>query len=61
MNPDRISRRLLLKRAAVLGLLAAMERLVPAYALTSAANAGSQIAAQWRDHRSDDRRAVVPP
>jgi CopA family copper-resistance protein len=42
MNPDRISRRLLLKRAAVLGLLAAMERLVPAYALTSAANAGSQ-------------------
>jgi CopA family copper-resistance protein len=44
MNPDRISRRLLLKRAAALGLLAAVERLVPVYALTSAAGAGSQIA-----------------
>jgi CopA family copper-resistance protein len=44
MNADCISRRLLLKRAAALGLLAAAERLVPAYALTSAADAGSQIA-----------------
>lgn len=42
MSSDRISRRLLLRRAAVLGLLATLERLVPAYALTSAANAGSQ-------------------
>jgi len=42
MNPDLISRRLLLKRAAQLGLLAAVERLVPAWALTSAADAGSQ-------------------
>jgi len=44
MNPDHISRRRLLKRVAALGLLAAAERLVPAYALTSAADAGSQIA-----------------
>ena len=44
MNPGHISRRLLLKRAAALGLLAVVERLVPAYALTSAADAGSQIA-----------------
>jgi hypothetical protein len=44
MNPDNVSRRLLLKRAAALGLLAAVERLVPAYALTSTAHAGSQIA-----------------
>ncbi|MEO5863508.1 MAG: copper resistance system multicopper oxidase, partial [Nitrospiraceae bacterium] len=44
MNPDPISRRLLLKRAAALGLLAAAERLVPAYASMSAADAGSQIA-----------------
>ena len=36
MNLDLISRRLLLKRTAVLGLLAAVERLVPAYAVTSA-------------------------
>ena len=42
MNSDFISRRLLLKRAAVLGLLAAVERLVPARAVTSAADAGSQ-------------------
>jgi FtsP/CotA-like multicopper oxidase with cupredoxin domain len=42
MNPDRISRRLLLRRAAALGLLAALEHLVPAHAWTSAANAGSQ-------------------
>lgn len=42
MNSSRISRRLLLKRTAALGLLAAVERLVPAYALTSAAHAGSQ-------------------
>jgi CopA family copper-resistance protein len=44
MNYNPISRRLLLKRAAALGLLAATERLVPAYALTSAAGAGTQIA-----------------
>ncbi len=44
MNPDHISRRLLLKHAAALGLLAAVERLVPAYASMSAADAGSQIA-----------------
>ena len=42
MNPELISRRLLLKCAAVLGLLAAMEPLVPAYAETSATNVGSQ-------------------
>ena len=42
MSSDRISRRLLLKRAAMLGLLATFGRLVPAYALTSAADAGSQ-------------------
>ena len=42
MNPDLISRRLLLKRTATLGLLVAVERLVPAYALTSGTNAGSQ-------------------
>ena len=43
MNLDLISRRLLLKRTAVLGLLAAIERLVPAYAVTSAiVNPGSQ-------------------
>ena len=42
MNPDLISRRLLLKCAATLGLLAAVERLVPAYALTSADHAGAQ-------------------
>ena len=44
MNPGHISRRLLLKRAAALGLLAAAERLAPAYASMSAADAGSQIA-----------------
>ena len=45
MNIDCISRRLLLKRAAALGLLAAVERLAPAYALTNTtANTGSQIA-----------------
>lgn len=43
MNSDLISRRLLLKHAAALGLLGAVERLVPAYALTSTtANPGSQ-------------------
>ncbi len=41
---DHISRRLLLKRTAALGLLAVVERLVPAYALTNAAGAGSQLA-----------------
>lgn len=44
MSSERISRRLLLKRAAVLGLLATVGRLVPAYALTGAAGAGSQTA-----------------
>ena len=44
MNIDCISRRLLLKRAAALGLLAAVERLAPAYALTNTtANTGSQM------------------
>jgi CopA family copper-resistance protein len=43
MNTKHISRRLLLKRTAVLGMLAAVERVVPAYAVTSAANAGSQV------------------
>lgn len=43
MISDRISRRLLLKRAAVLALLATVGRLVPAHALTSAATAGSQM------------------
>jgi CopA family copper-resistance protein len=43
VNPDLISRRLLLKRAGALGLLAAMERLVPAYAVTNTiVNPGSQ-------------------
>ncbi|TKS61208.1 MAG: copper resistance protein CopA [Nitrospira sp.] len=42
MNSDHISRRLLLKRAGALGLFAAMERLVPVYALMSAANTGAQ-------------------
>ena len=43
MNPDRISRRLLLKRATALGLLVAVERLVPAYALpNTTADPGSQ-------------------
>jgi CopA family copper-resistance protein len=44
MNPGHISRRLLLKRAAALGLLAAMERLVPVYASAGAATPGSQVA-----------------
>jgi CopA family copper-resistance protein len=45
MNANRISRRLLLKRAVALGMLAAVERLVPAYALTNTtANSGSQTA-----------------
>lgn len=44
MNPGHISRRLLLKRPAALGLLAVVERLVPAYASMSDADAGSQIA-----------------
>ena len=43
MNPELISRRLLLKYAAVLGLLAAVEWVMPAYVLTSAANTGSQV------------------
>lgn len=38
MNPDVLSRRLLLKRAAALGLLAAVERLVPSYAWAGATN-----------------------
>ena len=43
MNANCISRRLLLKRAATLGLLAVTERLAPAYALTNTtANSGSQ-------------------
>jgi CopA family copper-resistance protein len=43
MNPHLISRRLLLKRATALGLLAAVERLVPAYAVTNTiVNPGSQ-------------------
>ncbi len=42
---DFISRRLLLKHAAALGLLAVVERLVPAYALTNTTiNPGSQTA-----------------
>ena len=45
MNANCISRRLLLKRAATLGLLAVTERLAPAYALTNTtANSGSQAA-----------------
>ncbi len=45
MSFDRISRRLLLKRAAVLGLLAAVEHLVPARVWTSTyATAGLQTA-----------------
>ena len=40
MNADSISRRLLLKRAAALGLLAAVERLAPAYALTNTTEIG---------------------
>ena len=38
MNLNLISRRLLLKRAAALGLVAAMERLVPSYVWASATN-----------------------
>jgi CopA family copper-resistance protein len=38
MNPDLISRRLLLKRAGALGLLAAIERLVSSYVWASATN-----------------------
>ena len=42
MNPDPISRRFLLKCAASLGLLVAMERLLPARAAMSAAHPGAQ-------------------
>ena len=42
MNPELISRRLLLKCIAALGMLTAVERVVPAYAVTSLANAGSE-------------------
>ena len=42
MNPNLISRRLLLKCAAMLGLFAAMERVVPARASITAVRAGSQ-------------------
>ena len=42
MKLDRICRRSLLKRTAALGLMAAVEHLVPARAWTSATNAGSQ-------------------
>jgi len=43
MNAENISRRLLLKRATALGLLVAVERLVPAYALpNTTADPGSQ-------------------
>ena len=45
MNLDLISRRLLLKRVAALGMLATVERLVPAYAVTNTiVNPGSQTA-----------------
>ena len=44
MNPELISRRLLLKRTAVLGLLAAVEEVVPAYAVTNTlVNPGSPV------------------
>jgi CopA family copper-resistance protein len=43
MNAEHFSRRLLLKRVAALGMLAAVERLVPAYAVTNTiVNPGSQ-------------------
>ena len=42
MNAEQISRRVLLKRATALGLLAAVKRLVPAYALNTTADPGSQ-------------------
>src|SRR4249919_1519261 len=42
MNAENISRRLLLKRATALGLLATLERLMPAYALNTTADPGSQ-------------------
>ncbi|MDK2741756.1 MAG: copper resistance system multicopper oxidase [Nitrospira sp. BO4] len=43
MNSDLISRRLLLKRATALGLLAAVERLMPAYAVANTiVNPGAQ-------------------
>ena len=38
MNPDVLSRRLLLKRAAALGLVTALERLVPSYVRASETN-----------------------
>lgn len=45
MKSDLLSRRLLLKRTALLGLLAAVERLVPAYASTNTlVNPGAQTA-----------------
>jgi len=45
MNADFISRRLLLKRAVALGMLAVVERLVSGYALAdTTANSGSQTA-----------------
>jgi CopA family copper-resistance protein len=44
MNPDVLSRRLLLKRAAALGLLAAVERLVPSYAWAGATNVAADTA-----------------
>ncbi len=42
MNPDLISRRVLLKQAGALGLMAAVEHVMPAWALMSTADAGSQ-------------------
>jgi FtsP/CotA-like multicopper oxidase with cupredoxin domain len=43
MNTEHISRRVLLKRVAALGMLTAVERLVPAYAVTNTiVNPGSQ-------------------
>ena len=73
MNSDLISRRLLLKRAAALGLLAAVERLTPAYALANTTiNPGSHTALSGDvidltigeqsfllDGRTGDRKSVV--
>lgn len=42
IQDNRMTRRVSLQRTGALGLLAAVERLVPAWALTSAADAGSQ-------------------
>ena len=42
MNAEHISKRVLLKRVAALGMLAAVERLVPSYAWASASNGAAQ-------------------